>query len=114
MWIFLNDSFLSVVVPLPTDVPADLQGQDVLCVRARQRGDIRRVFPGAKEVELPNRDYAFRSYIPRDVVADALAKQVQRLTATNFKDSVKEESRHDAYLDVWLTMCRFQPGHYNQ
>ena len=60
-----------------------------------------------------NRDYAFRAFVPRSVVAQALADQVMNMTATNFKNTVHDDARHDAYLDVWKAMFRFQNGYYD-
>lgn len=100
MWIFMNDAFLSIV--------ADPKEPDRLIVRARAKGDIQRVFNRARVTETPHRDYAFRAFIPRKVVAAAISHRLHDITATNFKDSVKEQDRHDAYLSVWSAMMRFQ------
>lgn len=100
MWIFFNNAFLSVVVP------KDKKG--VLQVRARIKGDIERVFPDAKVIETPGRDYRYRAFIARDVVASVMAQQVMDISATNFKDSVTEGWRHDAYMSVWCVMNREQ------
>ncbi|MCX8087044.1 MAG: hypothetical protein N3C63_09120 [Rhodocyclaceae bacterium] len=95
-----SDSFLSIV-----QKPDD---KDTLTVRARIKGDIERVFPGAKVVEGHGTDYRFRAKIPRQEVAQALHDQVMNLTASNFKASVKDRSRHDAYMRVWQAMYRYQ------
>jgi hypothetical protein len=100
MWIFLNDSFLSIV-----QKPGDT---DVLTVRARVRGDIEAVFPDAKVVEGEGTDYRFRAKLPREVVANALAERVMQLSYGNFKSSVDDDERHDAYMDVWDVMYRYQ------
>lgn len=100
MWIFMNDAFLSVV-------QLD-EEPDFLMVRARQPQDIPRVFPSATVVSLPNRDYAFRARIPRKEVAAAIAEHVTNINYTNFKDSVDEEDRIGAYVDVWAAMRWFQ------
>ncbi len=100
MWIFLNDAFLSIVQPP--------RGKKHLLVRARVRGDIERVFPGAKVEETPQRDYRFRALISRAEVAEALAAAVEAIAYGNFKASVKEGDRHRAYAGVWSEMLRFQ------
>lgn len=100
MWIFLSDSFLSIV-----QKPDD---KDTLTVRARIKGDIERVFPSAKVVDGQGTDYRFRAKIPRQEVAQALHDQVMKLTASNFKASVKNRARHDAYMRVWQAMYRYQ------
>lgn len=104
MWIFLNDAFLSIVDP-------GRQGPrngDYLLVRARAKGDIQRVFPKAVVHKLPNRDYEFRAFVPRPVVAKAIAKQVAGIDYTNFKNSVAEDCRHTAYARAWGVMYGFQ------
>ena len=99
MWIFLNDSFLSIV--------ADRDQPNSLMVRARIRGDIERVFPGYDVVETPSADYAFRATIPRRIVAGRLAAYAASIGYDNFKDSVADYARHDAYIGVWTTMHRY-------
>jgi hypothetical protein len=100
MWIFLNDAFLSTV---------DKGGDGTtLLVRARRRGDIERVFPESAVECSPRNDYRFRARIGREAVAQALAASVRALGYDNFKDSVKERCRHDAYLGVWEVMYEFQ------
>lgn len=93
MWIFLKDAFFSIVTCPKND--------RLLTVRARVPGDIERVFSRAKVYPTPDRDYAFRAFIPRHVVARAIAHEVMTIDATNFKASVKEDFRHDAYMRVW-------------
>lgn len=81
---------------------------DNLLVRARIKGDIQRVFPGAKVEETPLRDYRFRAFIPRSSVADAIHQRVMGNFATNFKNSVSEDLRHDAYARIWGVMYGVQ------
>jgi len=100
MWIFLADSFLSIV-----QKPGDT---DVLTVRARIAGDIEKVFPGAEVAAGEGTDYRFRARIPRAEVAAALAARVESLSAANFKASVRDPARHAAYMEVWDAMYRYQ------
>ena len=101
MWIFLSDSFLSIVDK------GDPSGATLL-VRARRRGDIEAVFPGAEVVEGAGTDYRYRARIDRDQVADAMARQVERIRYGNFKSTVRDDDRHRAYMDTWQAMMRFQ------
>ena len=94
MWIFLKDSFLSIVDK------GDDSGETLL-VRARRKGDIERVFPQAQVIEGAGTDYAFRARINREQVAARMAAEVQGISASNFKNTVKEPGRHHAYMDVW-------------
>ena len=100
MWIHMNDAFLSVV--------AHRTDPGALLVRGRVEGDIQRVFPDAEVAETPDADYRFRTLLPRDVVAGAVAAAVGTIDYDNFKNSVAEDDRHDAYADCWLAMRRFQ------
>jgi hypothetical protein len=100
MWVFLNDSYLSIV-----QKPGDT---DVLTVRARIKGDIEAVFPDANVTEGTGTDYRYRAKIDRERVARVMFDRVMELTAPNFKASVRDEKRHSAYMDVWDVMFRYQ------
>lgn len=102
MWIFLSDAFLSVVAD-----KADPTGERLL-VRARRSGDIERVFPEAEVFSVTGADYAFRAWLPRQRVADAVQERVQSLAYSNFKDSIEDPEYHDAALDAWTAMDRYQ------
>ena len=100
MWIFTSKSFISVV-----QKPGDT---DLLTVRARIKGDIEAVFPGAKVEVNKGTDYKYRAKVPRQDVATALHDQVMALNYSNFKNTVKENKHHSAYMDVWSAMYRAQ------
>lgn len=105
MWIYLNDSMLSVVM--------DQNNVDNLTVRARRAGDLEAIFPEAcKQVlETPDSDYGFRISINRQEVAAAIAKRLLGIAYPNFKASVEDESRGDVYGRVWLaTLTGFSGG----
>lgn len=99
MWIFLPDAFLSVV--------AHRSRPDDLLVRARAKGDIERVFPFAAVFEDESADYRYRAVIARAIVARRMAEVAESVSATNFKGAVREDDRHDAYLEVWGAMARW-------
>jgi hypothetical protein len=100
MWIFLTDAFLSIV---------DKGGDGAtLLVRARRAGDIERVFPGAEVIEGAGSDYRYRARIDREAVAQRLAEQVRSIRYANFKATVKDDRRGDAYLGVWEVMRQAQ------
>lgn len=102
MWVFLNNSFLSIV--------ADENSKERLLVRARIKGDIESVFPREARaiMHTPGNDYAYRAYIPRTVVARAMANEVKSIDYPNFKNSVENEGRHNVYLQVWTAMKNWQ------
>jgi len=103
MWIMLSDSALSIV-------QKHLQPPGTLTVRARVRGDIERVFPKAKVETSAYADYAYRAVVPREEVAEAMAKAVRSIDYDNFKATVREDDRHDAYLQVWRALMNLQIG----
>ncbi len=99
MWIILNDSFLSIV--------AETKQAGMLLVRARKAGDIENVFPDAETWEDTSADYHFRANLPRERVAAALAGRVTAIDYRNFKDSVPDAERHDAYFQVWDALWKW-------
>ncbi len=101
MWIFLPDSFLSVVDK------CDTSGQTLL-VRGRRKGDIEQVFPDAAVQSGGGTDYAYRARIDRNEVAEAIAASIKNIRYPNFKNEVDDQDRHDAYLAVWSAMYRYQ------
>jgi hypothetical protein len=96
MWVFLNDAFLSIV--------AHRTKPDTLLVRARLKGDIERTFGQAKVWTDAEADYLYRAEVDRNVVALRLSEAIKGIEYPNFKSSVKDTDRHDAYLDVWSAM----------
>lgn len=99
MWVFLSDAALSIV---------QKPGDKMLTVRARVGGDIDKVFPKAKVIINAGTDYKFRAKVKREDVARAMSDAVMNLDYDNFKSSVKDDKRHDAYLGVWSVMMRYQ------
>lgn len=100
MWVFLNSSFLSIV--------AHREKPDVLLVRARRKGDIEAVFPEAATWKDAKADYRYRAEIARASVSEALAREAQQIAYTNFKASLKDHERHEAYMAVWTVMKAHQ------
>jgi hypothetical protein len=101
MWIFTSDSFLSIVDK------GDPSGATLL-VRARRKGAIERMFPAAEVVEGAGTDYRYRARIDREAVAQAMADAVRNIRYSNFKSTVNDRPRHDAYLRVWSVMFDYQ------
>lgn len=102
MWLTLNDSFVSIV--------AHREKPGILLVRARFKGDLQRLFPDfAKKVKrTPSADYLFRVEVPRVIVANVIAEKLLGIDYPNFKNSVREEFRHEAYSRVWGVMYNAQ------
>ena len=106
MWIYLNNSFLSIVAH--NDKPEHMH------VRGRRRGDIEAVFPEANVTDTPDRDYAFRADISKSTVEEAMLRAVRNIKYGNFKGSISETSRHDEYLEVWGVMVDHQNRRYHR
>jgi hypothetical protein len=100
MWLFTTDGFLSVV--------SKGCRSDQLMVRARVKADLKRAFPKAKITSSKATDYRFRAVITRKALAAYLGRMVERLAYSNFKDTVKDDARHHAYLRVWNAMYGLQ------
>ena len=113
MWIFMNDAFLSIVVPHPSDIPAHhKKTPNLMVVRARRKIDLTNSFGrGADIIEGgPERDYRWRVFLPRSIIADFVFEAVNSIDYHNFKDSIpaKDKDRKRAYGSVWACMDRFQ------
>lgn len=101
MWIVMNDAYLSIV-------DKAYGFGELLSVRARVKGDIEKVFPDAKVFESAKTDYRFRAMISRKEVAAKIADRIENIRYPNFKDSVVENWRHDAYAEIWGVMFQVQ------
>ena len=66
------------------------------------------VFPDAEVMETPLADYRYRAWIERQAVSNAFTKQVEGLTYTNFKNSVKDKERIKPLMNVWQAMFDHQ------
>jgi hypothetical protein len=96
-----SDCFLSIV--------SKDCARDELLVRARRKGDIEKIFPGAVVRRDVNADYLYRAPVKRALVEQAMAEEVRRINYPNFKNSVHEDDLHRAYLRVWMDMADLQP-----
>lgn len=104
MWVYLQNSFLSIIDPDGAYDGSKGPVSNKLLVRGRFKGDIERVFPRSKVTETPARDYRYRALVSRETVAQAMYRAVMNNGAKNFKGSVKEKWRHDAYQGCWGVM----------
>lgn len=103
MWLFTTSGFLSIV---------DKGGDgSTLLVRARRAGEIEASFPDAQVEETPWNDYRYRARINRERVALAMAEIIRNLGYKNFKATIQDTDFHDACMDVWDAMYRYQNRH---
>ena len=102
MWVFLNNSFLSIV--------ENRNNKEELLVRSRVRGDIDKIFPDSNIFEMENSDYKYRSYIKKIEVSEKIREIVININYDNFKNSISksEDQRHSSYLNVWNEMRKLQ------
>ena len=102
MWVFLNNSFLSIV--------ENRNNKDELLVRSRIKGDIEKVFPDSDVFEMENSDYKYRSYIKKNDVSNKLKNIVEDINYDNFKNSVSKDDKNrlNAYMNVWSSLYKMQ------
>ena len=84
MWVFLNNSFLSIV--------ENRNNKEELLVRSRIKGDIEKVFSDSDVFEIENSDYKYRSYIRK----------------TDVSIPSDQSERHNSYLNVWTELRKLQ------
>jgi hypothetical protein len=119
MWIFLNNSFISIVEYQPPK--ADIT--DHLLVRARAEGDIEQFLLGASSKQAlawiknsaiftdNTADYHYRLVAPKWLVGECLTAHAESIDYPNFKNSVSDSQRHDAYMEVWSAMYKAYGGY---
>lgn len=102
MWIMTNKGFISAV--------AHREKKNMLMVRARAPGHLEAVLGVApKDVEkTDDADYAYRVVIGRSAFKVAIDRMTDAIDYDNFKNSVEDNNLHDAYMDVWTAMYRYQ------
>jgi hypothetical protein len=108
MWIMLNDAFISIV-------KKDCKPGELL-VRARRPGDLERVFANKLKVtRSTDSDYMFRAVIKVKDIKAVMNREIDNVVYSNFKDSVRDDDLHRAYLKVWQAMSEVQnPRPYSQ
>ena len=104
MWVFMRDSFLSIV--------EHATEPKLLNVYARIRGDIEKVFPEADVIEAVEGDYRFRTSLPRERVTQAVSLRMSKIDYPVFGDVLSDKERGDAYLQVWSQMYDEQQRRY--
>ena len=100
MWIQFNNAFLSIV--------ENRYNKLELLVRARVKGDIEKIFPEADVFEDDNADYKYRALISKAKVAARMMLKMTEINYDNFKNSVKETKRKNAYSNVWVELRKLQ------
>tara|TARA_B100001094_G_scaffold201103_1_gene195107 strand:+ start:3933 stop:4262 length:330 start_codon:yes stop_codon:yes gene_type:complete len=106
MWIVMNDSYISAV--------QDRNNKMNLVVRARVREDLENAFPSLKQdiIESTDSDYRFRLFMSKQFLCGVMNTKIMNIDYDNFKNSVKQNWRHDAYLAIWSIMYKVQQNLY--
>lgn len=106
MWLFLNNSYVSIV--------QHRDHREKLIVRGRFEGDVERFLQPAlgraplKVATTPDADYRFRAIVGRSVVERAMSAAVSGITYPNFKDSIRDAWRKSLALRIWSMLHREQ------
>jgi hypothetical protein len=100
MWVCFNDAFVSAV--------QDRDYPDRVCVRARNRAHLVRLFPRSAILGTPDADYAYRVFVTKAEFADVLVNRVQTLDYPNFKNSVQDTALHSLYEGFWSAHRAYQ------
>ncbi len=110
MWLITPEGFFSIV-----EKAAD-KASGTLTIRARVASDLEALRRGSL-LELgattkgAGTDYRYRATAPREAIAKALARMVEGLQYSNFKNEVAKRQGHaraELYHDVWDVLYRMQ------
>ena len=100
MWFCFNDGFISAVQH--RDEP------DMLVVRARRRDILGNLFPEHKVIVGGSTDYNYRVFIGKEDFSAVVAKRIQAIDYSNFKNSVEDDDLHALYADFWQLHYAYQ------
>jgi hypothetical protein len=99
MYIFGKSGILSIVEH--QDKPG------MLMVRSPAHDDLAHYWPASKIVRTDQRDYRFRTTLPRETVAKRIAEAVAGIDYTKVKSSASAD-RELAYFGVWSIIMGLQ------
>lgn len=101
MWMFTTKGFLSIVQH--KDMPPHFQ------VKSRVPEPLRELWPDSEIEVIHWADYRYRITMPKEEVTPVLAKEIESVLYTSFKDECRdEEAYYHALTSVWTTMYRYQ------
>jgi hypothetical protein len=108
VWILIPEGFFSIV---------QAEGEDELCVRARDPADLDRLreryLPALGEtVETRGSDYRYRARAPREALADALAAIARSMSYPSFTGEIArcDPRRLAVYQGIWALLADLQLG----
>ncbi|SRR5579885_3584294 len=109
MWVFTTRGFFSAVEDTNSYKPGRV------LVRGRVKKDMDNLRALAHDLgfdthleETPDRDYRYRVRMKKSVWAKLMARMAEEIDYPNFKKTVTDERRHEAYMQVWLAMLGLQ------
>lgn len=102
MWIVMNDAFISIV--------QSTKNENEVVVRARVAEDLANVWPEHKSdiIETSDSDYRYRLFLNKEHVAETIKDSILDIDYPNFKNSVKQTWRKNAYMKIWSVMYDVQ------
>ncbi len=101
MWTFTTKGFLSIV--------QHDSMHEHFQVKARVATPLEELWPGHEIQKIDWADYRFRITIRKDEVIPVLAKEIESILYTSFKNECEEDdSYHHALVRVWSTMFNYQ------
>jgi hypothetical protein len=98
MWLIAKQGFLSIV--------AHRDQPDAFLVRARVKEDLEAF--GLDAQHTPTADYPYRATISRQRLDEVLQQAAESIDYPNFKATISDPVRHEAYMGVWSTLRRIQ------
>ena len=101
MWTFTTKGFLSIV--------QHDSMHEHFQVKARVATPLEELWPGHEIQKIDWADYRFRITIRKDEVIPVLAKEIESILYTSFKNECEwDADYHRALVSIWNTMYRFQ------
>lgn len=73
-------------------------------MRSRDRSHISNLFPNAEIFSKTPSDYKWRAWVSREELKKVLDDYVSSLNYDNFKNSIEDDTYHDACVGVWNEM----------
>lgn len=107
MWICITDGFMSATKRKTNTIdPGDDRDMQVRARDAAHLETLRRVMAAAGQtlgetLTSTKADYQYRAFCTQGALAVGMAALTYEIDYTNFKDTVRENRLHNAYMHVW-------------
>mgnify|MGYP000942428611 CR=1 FL=1 len=101
MWVFTTKGFLSIV--------QHKDMTDYFQIKSRARAPLEELWPDHEILVIDWADYRFRINIRKGDAIPVIAKEVEQVLYTSFKNECWEDvAYHHALTSIWSTMYNFQ------